>query len=126
MKKIRILTSLAPDTLRKLRRRVRSAGERLTGAEREVLEYRLGLLDGFSRTAKETGVWFGMTSDQVSQIEQKFFGKSSAPEPPAKKAPRLTKARLQAIVRKEIRNPNWMKQVFADLEQGVVAERRNT
>jgi phosphoribosyl 1,2-cyclic phosphodiesterase len=123
MAKIRIMKSLPQETLRKLQRQVRAVEESLTEVEREVLEYRLGLVDGFSRTAKETGIWFGMTSDQVSQIEQKVFAKSSTPPAPAKRTPRLTKARLQAIVRKEIQEPRWMKKVFADAEQGVDANK---
>lgn len=62
-----------------LRDGIREALATLTGREREVLEYRFGLDDGYSRTLEEVGRFFGVTRERVRQLEAKALRKLRHP-----------------------------------------------
>jgi RNA polymerase primary sigma factor len=51
----------------------------LNGREREVLELRFGLGDGYSRTLEEVGVQFRVTRERIRQIEAKALRKMRHP-----------------------------------------------
>jgi len=51
----------------------------LDGREREVVEYRYGLNDGYSRTLEEVGDIFNVTRERVRQIEAKALRKLRHP-----------------------------------------------
>jgi len=52
-----------------LRDRVRQSLDMLTDREREVLELRFGLVDGFDHTLEEVSDFFGVTRERIRQIE---------------------------------------------------------
>ena len=62
-----------------LRDGIREALATLTGREREVLEYRFGLEDGYTRTLEEVGRFFGVTRERVRQVEAKALRKLRHP-----------------------------------------------
>ena len=47
--------------------------------EREVIDYRFGLSDGYARTFEEVGRFFNVTSERVRQIEAKALRKLRHP-----------------------------------------------
>ena len=51
----------------------------LSGREREVVNYRFGLSDGYSRTLEEVGRFFNVTRERVRQIESKALRKLRHP-----------------------------------------------
>ena len=51
----------------------------LTPREREVIEYRFGLKDGYSRTLEEVGKQFNVTRERIRQIEAKGLRKLRHP-----------------------------------------------
>src|SRR5258707_10592932 len=51
----------------------------LTEREREVLELRFGLVDGYSRTLEEVGKQFKVTRERIRQIEAKALRKMRHP-----------------------------------------------
>jgi RNA polymerase primary sigma factor len=51
----------------------------LTEREREVLEQRFGLVDGYSRTLEEVGKQFQVTRERIRQIEAKALRKMRHP-----------------------------------------------
>jgi len=53
--------------------------ETLTERERQVLEQRFGLVDGYSRTLEEVGRQFKVTRERIRQIEAKALRKLRHP-----------------------------------------------
>ncbi len=51
----------------------------LASREREVLDFRYGLSDGYGRTLEEVGTFFGVTRERVRQIESKALRKLRHP-----------------------------------------------
>lgn len=51
----------------------------LTDRERQVLDYRFGLTDGYSRTLEEVGKLFNVTRERIRQIEAKALRKLRHP-----------------------------------------------
>lgn len=62
-----------------LRDGIREILATLSGREREVLEYRFGLEDGYPRTLEEVGRFFGVTRERVRQVEAKALRKLRNP-----------------------------------------------
>ena len=62
-----------------LRDRIRDVLDTLTEREREVLEQRFGLKDGYSRTLEEVGRQFHVTRERIRQIEAKALRKMRHP-----------------------------------------------
>ncbi|MBA3544766.1 MAG: RNA polymerase sigma factor RpoD [Chthoniobacterales bacterium] len=54
-----------------LKEKIRDVLETLTDRERQVLEQRFGLVDGYSRTLEEVGRQFRVTRERIRQIEAK-------------------------------------------------------
>ena len=78
-----VITFSDPDEIVRLKREVQSVLETLTERERQILEQRFGLVDGYSRTLDEVGKQFDVTRERVRQIEAKALrkvGKSSTSE----------------------------------------------
>lgn len=61
------------------RESLRSVLETLDGREREVIDYRFGLSDGYARTLEEVGRFFNVTRERVRQIEAKALRKLRHP-----------------------------------------------
>ncbi|QQL46212.1 RNA polymerase sigma factor RpoD [Sulfuriroseicoccus oceanibius] len=62
-----------------LKDRLRDVLDSLTEREREVLEQRFGLKDGYSRTLEEVGKQFRVTRERIRQIEAKALRKMRHP-----------------------------------------------
>ncbi len=62
-----------------LRERLGEVLETLTDRERQVLDYRFGLTDGYSRTLEEVGKRFDVTRERIRQIEAKALRKLRHP-----------------------------------------------
>ncbi|MGN0852246.1 MAG: RNA polymerase sigma factor RpoD [Kiritimatiellia bacterium] len=62
-----------------LRERLADILKTLTDRERQVLDYRFGLTDGFSRTLEEVGKQFNVTRERIRQIEAKALRKLRHP-----------------------------------------------
>ena len=62
-----------------LREQLRDILNTLGGREREVIDYRFGLSDGYSRTLEEVGEFFNVTRERVRQIESKALRKLRHP-----------------------------------------------
>ncbi len=54
-----------------LRRKIKEVLDTLSDRERQVLEQRFGLVDGYSRTLEEVGKQFQVTRERIRQIEAK-------------------------------------------------------
>jgi len=54
-----------------LKEKIKDVLETLTDRERQVLEQRFGLIDGYSRTLEEVGRQFQVTRERIRQIEAK-------------------------------------------------------
>jgi len=62
-----------------LKDRIRDVLDTLNPREREVLEQRFGLIDGYSRTLEEVGKQFQVTRERIRQIEAKALRKMRHP-----------------------------------------------
>jgi RNA polymerase primary sigma factor len=62
-----------------LREKIRDVLDTLTERERQVLEQRFGLVDGYSRTLEEVGRQFKVTRERIRQIEAKALRKMRHP-----------------------------------------------
>jgi len=62
-----------------LKDRISEVLDTLTEREREVLEQRFGLKDGYSRTLEEVGTQFELTRERIRQIEAKALRKMRHP-----------------------------------------------
>jgi len=62
-----------------LKDRISEVLDTLTDREREVLEQRFGLKDGYSRTLEEVGTQFELTRERIRQIEAKALRKMRHP-----------------------------------------------
>ena len=62
-----------------LKERLREILETLTDRERQVVDYRFGLSDGYSRTLEEVGRLFNVTRERIRQIEAKALRKLRHP-----------------------------------------------
>src|SRR5256714_7472896 len=62
-----------------LKEKIKDVLETLTERERQVLEQRFGLGDGYSRTLEEVGRQFQVTRERIRQIEAKALRKMRHP-----------------------------------------------
>ena len=62
-----------------LKERLREILETLSDRERQVVDYRFGLSDGYSRTLEEVGHLFNVTRERIRQIEAKALRKLRHP-----------------------------------------------
>jgi len=62
-----------------LKDKIRDVLDTLTQRERQVLEQRFGLVDGYSRTLEEVGRQFKVTRERIRQIEAKALRKMRHP-----------------------------------------------
>ncbi len=62
-----------------LKDRIKDVLDTLSPREREVLEQRFGLVDGYSRTLEEVGQQFQVTRERIRQIEAKALRKMRHP-----------------------------------------------
>ncbi len=62
-----------------LKERLREILDTLTDRERQVLDFRFGLTDGYSRTLEEVGRLFNVTRERIRQIEAKALRKLRHP-----------------------------------------------
>ena len=62
-----------------LKEKIKDVLETLTERERQVLELRFGLVDGYSRTLEEVGRQFNVTRERIRQIEAKALRKMRHP-----------------------------------------------
>jgi RNA polymerase primary sigma factor len=62
-----------------LKDKIRDVLQSLTERERQVLEQRFGLVDGYSRTLEEVGRQFKVTRERIRQIEAKALRKMRHP-----------------------------------------------
>ncbi len=62
-----------------LKGKIKDVLETLTERERQVLEQRFGLIDGYSRTLEEVGKQFKVTRERIRQIEAKALRKMRHP-----------------------------------------------
>ncbi len=62
-----------------LKERLRDILNTLTDRERQVIDYRFGLSDGYSRTLEEVGRLFNVTRERIRQIEAKALRKLRHP-----------------------------------------------
>ena len=62
-----------------LRDRLREILETLTDRERQVIDFRYGLSDGYTRTLEEVGRLFNVTRERIRQIEAKALRKLRHP-----------------------------------------------
>ncbi len=62
-----------------LRERLRDILNTLTDRERQVVDFRFGLSDGYSRTLEEVGRLFNVTRERIRQIEAKALRKLRHP-----------------------------------------------
>ena len=62
-----------------LKAKIKDVLETLTERERQVLEQRFGLIDGYSRTLEEVGKQFKVTRERIRQIEAKALRKMRHP-----------------------------------------------
>jgi RNA polymerase primary sigma factor len=62
-----------------LKERLQEVLETLTDREKQVLDFRFGLTDGYSRTLEEVGKQFNVTRERIRQIEAKALRKLRHP-----------------------------------------------
>jgi RNA polymerase primary sigma factor len=62
-----------------LKERLQEVLTTLADRERQVLDYRFGLTDGYSRTLEEVGKQFNVTRERIRQIEAKALRKLRHP-----------------------------------------------
>jgi hypothetical protein len=70
----------------------------LPARERDILEYRFGLLDGHAHTLEETGELFGLTRERVRQIEQKSLRLVQAHVEGEAPTPKLPKPQTPPVI----------------------------
>lgn len=68
-------SSDADDDLRALRRRLEGVLRRLPDIERQVIEHRMGLVDGTPAKPGETAERLGLTIPEVKRIEERAFSR---------------------------------------------------
>ena len=61
-----------------LKEKIKDVLETLTERERQVLEQRFGLVDGYSRTLEEVGRQFRVTRERIRQIEAKALAQDAS------------------------------------------------
>jgi RNA polymerase primary sigma factor len=81
-----------------LKEKIKDVLETLTERERQVLEQRFGLVDGYSRTLEEVGRQFRVTRERIRQIEAKALRKMRHPTRIRQLEGFLEAADLQTIV----------------------------
>ena len=62
-----------------LKDKIKDVLDTLSERERQVLEQRFGLVDGYSRTLEEVGNQFQVTRERIRQIEAKALRKMRHP-----------------------------------------------
>jgi RNA polymerase primary sigma factor len=62
-----------------LKDKIKDVLDTLSDRERQVLEQRFGLVDGYSRTLEEVGKQFQVTRERIRQIEAKALRKMRHP-----------------------------------------------
>jgi RNA polymerase primary sigma factor len=62
-----------------LKDKIKDVLDTLSERERQVLEQRFGLVDGYSRTLEEVGKQFQVTRERIRQIEAKALRKMRHP-----------------------------------------------
>ena len=62
-----------------LKDKIKDVLDTLNERERQVLEQRFGLVDGYSRTLEEVGKQFQVTRERIRQIEAKALRKMRHP-----------------------------------------------
>jgi RNA polymerase primary sigma factor len=62
-----------------LKERLAEILDTLTDREKQVVDYRFGLSDGYSRTLEEVGRIFNVTRERIRQIEAKALRKLRHP-----------------------------------------------
>ena len=62
-----------------LKERLQEVLTTLTDREKQVLDFRFGLTDGYSRTLEEVGKQFNVTRERIRQIEAKALRKLRHP-----------------------------------------------
>ncbi len=82
-----------------LKEKIKDVLETLTDRERQVLEQRFGLVDGYSRTLEEVGRQFRVTRERIRQIEAKALRKMRHPTRIRQLEGFLEAADLQTIVK---------------------------
>ncbi|HEY1771266.1 MAG TPA: RNA polymerase sigma factor RpoD [Chthoniobacterales bacterium] len=80
-----------------LKEKIKDVLETLTDRERQVLEQRFGLVDGYSRTLEEVGRQFRVTRERIRQIEAKALRKMRHPTRIRQLEGFLEAADLQAV-----------------------------
>ena len=81
---------------------------RLSQRYADVLDYRLGVSDGYAHTLKETCGRFGVTPVLVRRLEAKLFGE---------RVSALSTRRLRAAIRLCFRDPDWARKVLAECDE---------
>ncbi len=85
-----------------LKEKIKDVLETLTERERQVLEQRFGLIDGYSRTLEEVGRQFRVTRERIRQIEAKALRKMRHPTRIRQLEGFLEAADLQAVPQKSV------------------------
>lgn len=83
-----------------LRERLHEVLDTLTERERQVLDHRFGLTDGYSRTLEEVGKQFNVTRERIRQIEAKALAQVAPPDS-NQEARRLPGLQIKAILSAE-------------------------
>lgn len=78
---------------------------RLAQRDADVLDYRLGISDGYAHTLKETCGHFEVTPVLIKRLEAKLFGERCSA---------LSKRRLRAAIRLWFRDPEWAQKTVAE------------
>jgi RNA polymerase primary sigma factor len=86
-----------------LKEKIKDVLETLTDRERQVLEQRFGLVDGYSRTLEEVGRQFRVTRERIRQIEAKALRKMRHPTRIRQLEGFLEAADLQAVAKAAIK-----------------------
>lgn len=87
---------------------IRKALDLLTEQDVAVIKYRLGLMDGFTHTLKDTAAKFGLTARAVKLTQEKVIGKRSVS---------LCAKELQTIIGSIFDDPQWAQKVLAECRE---------
>jgi len=87
---------------------IRKALDLLTEQDVAVIKYRLGVMDGFTHTLKDTAAKFGLTARAVKLTQEKVIGKRSVS---------LCAKDLNAIIRSIFDDPQWAQKVLAECRE---------